>query len=248
MNIIEVKNISKSFLTPTQEIGVLFDISFTIERGEFVIIYGPSGCGKSTLLHSILGLEKPTKGVVKIMGHDVWNDLSDDERSLLRKEYIGMVYQQPSWIKAVSVLENVAFPTLLLGKPLKEGKILAETQLKAVGMTNWKDYLPVELSSGQQQIIALGRALVNSPQILVADEPTGNMDFLSGEKLMEHLKELNKKGQTVVMVTHDLEYLTYASTVIKMFNGRISGIFKGEQRDQLIDTLKKGGIKKILLK
>lgn len=220
--IFDLKGISKTFNTKVSNISVLKDIGFKINEGEFVIIIGPSGCGKSTLLHTMLGLESPTEGSVVFLGKNLYRDMDEDGRSDFRKKHVGMVYQQPNWIKSLTVIENVAFPLLLLGwekaKTLEEaGKVL-----KMLGMNEWENFAPTELSSGQQQKIAFARALVLDPKVIIADEPTGNLDYESGQELMELLSLFNKeKKRTVIMVTHDLEYLKYAKTQIRMFNGTI---------------------------
>jgi len=217
-------------------VEVLKGIDFAIKKGDFLIIFGPSGCGKSTLLHSLLGLEKPSTGETKVFDKDLYN-CSQDEIANIRKQYIGMVYQQANWIKSLRVAENVRFPLLLLGKNRDEADKVARQCLEKVGMINWADYFPMELSSGQQQKVSLARALINDPEVIVADEPTGNLDTSSGEELMKLLTELNKKGKTIVMVTHDLEYLVYGTRIIHMIDGVIDHEYKG--------GLKSGELKKL---
>lgn len=220
--VIEVKNLTKAFRVGIQDVIVLKDISFTVPKTEFLVIFGPSGCGKSTLLHSIIGLEVPTKGSISILNTDMYWNKDEDFRSDFRKKHIGMVYQQPNWIKSLTVLENVAFPLLLLGQEKEESLFTADKMLRGVGMGNWAHYMPSELSSGQQQKVALTRALITDPEVVIADEPTGNLDFESGQELMVLLSDLNKKSKrTIIMVTHDLEYLQYASNIIKMLDGEV---------------------------
>lgn len=226
-NVIAVSNLEKSFPVTSGSVEVLKGISFDITPGEFIIILGPSGCGKSTLLHIMLGLEKPSTGTVKLLGQDIYamkNDkyiMDDDALGELRKQKIGMIYQQPQWVRAITVLDNVTLTQLLNGASKIEAIQLAEQMLRTVGMAEWRDYFPTELSAGQQQKIALARAIITDPELIVADEPTGNLDIESGKELMELLKSLNDKGKTVVMVTHDLEYLKYCSRVIKVEDGKI---------------------------
>lgn len=223
--IIQLEHLSKSFHVGAQDVPVLKDVSFSVKTGDFVIIFGPSGCGKSTLLHSVLGLEEPTAGRVYFLGKNLYNGISEDDRSDFRKLHIGMVYQQPNWIRSLTVLENVAFPLLLLGQEKEANLIKARQILATVEMTDWAGYIPTELSSGQQQRVALARALITSPEVIIADEPTGNLDYESGQDLMQLLTALNAKNVTIVMVTHDLEYLSFAKTVVRMFNGQVTGVY-----------------------
>jgi putative ABC transport system ATP-binding protein len=152
---------------------------------------------------------------------DLYQHLSEDERTDLRKKQVGMIYQQPNWIKALTVLENVMFALRINSESDDAARRKAKEMLSMVGMLDWAEYIPTELSSGQQQKVALARAVVTNPNVIIADEPTGNLDFKSGEELMELLKRLNENGKTIVMVTHDLEYLSYASRSLIMFDGRI---------------------------
>lgn len=219
--IIQTKKLNKYFPIGDQTTHVLKDIDMSINSGEFVIIFGPSGSGKSTLLYTILGLEDPTSGDVYFENQHL-NTLSDDQITLLRKKKIGMVYQQTNWIKSLTVIENVAFPLLLTGKDQLEALNDAFKQLQKVGMQNWAHYQPNELSSGQQQKVSLARALITNPEIIIADEPTGNLDFTSGEELMDLIKDLNEKeGKTIILVTHDLSYLRYAQRILQIFDGKI---------------------------
>ncbi len=233
--IIKIKNVSKTFNVLKQEVFVLKNLNFELSKGEFAVIFGPSGSGKSTLLNTILGLEKPSTGEVIFLDKDLYSFKSEDEISEFRKMNIGMVYQQANWIQSLTVLENVYFPLLLLGVEKKEAIKRGLEVLEDVGMANWAEYKPIELSSGQQQKIALVRAIITDPDIIIADEPTGNLDFRAGNDLMELLSLLNKKGKTILMVTHDLEYAKYASVSIHMFDGSIVGMTRG--RAQVEETL-----------
>ncbi|MCD6406287.1 ABC transporter ATP-binding protein [Candidatus Aerophobetes bacterium] len=212
-------------------VPVLKGIDVEINRGEFVIIFGPSGCGKSTLLHTLLGLEPPTDGQVLMEGKNFYT-LSDDERSFYRKQKVGTIYQQPLWIKSLDVINNVAFPLRLLGKE-EEALRRAFSCLKGVGMEKWAHYLPTELSAGQQQKVSLARALVVDPILIAADEPTGNLDTVSGQELMDGFLSLNQEGKTILMITHDLEYLKYASEIFHMVDGRIVEMVKNRKRGKL---------------
>lgn len=233
-------DIFKSFPVGAADVPVLRGISFTVASGDFLVIFGPSGCGKSTFLHTVLGLEPPTSGTVSIFGTDLYADgMTDDDRSEFRKRHIGMVYQQPNWIRSLSVVENVAFPLALLGEEKRVATERARQALSLAGMLDRESYFPMDLSSGQQQRVALARAIVTDPDIIIADEPTGNLDYESGQALMELLKALNGKAdKTVIMVTHDLEYLGFAKTAIRMFDGKIVGSYDEHTRDELMSGIR----------
>ncbi len=232
MHVIEVSGVQKSFPVGQQMIQVLFDVGYSVDQGEFAIIFGPSGSGKSTLLHTILGLEKPDSGTVTMLGKNVYSSMNEDERSAYRKEHVGMVYQQANWIKSVDVLTNVALPLLLLGEEKEVREKKAMQTLEMLKMQNWAHHHPSELSSGQQQKVSIARALITDPEIIIADEPTGNLDFESGRELMELLQNLSKTlNKTVVMVTHDLGYLKYADTAAKVIDGKI---VKNISKDELM--------------
>ena len=233
--IIQVKNLSKSFHVGAGDVSILKDINFEIAACDFMIIFGPSGCGKSTLLHTILGLEEPSSGTISILGQNQYDGISEDKRSEFRKKHIGMIYQQPNWIRSLTVLENVAFPLSLLGIEKEARTAKAFAMLEKVGMVNWASYIPTELSSGQQQKVALARALITDPEIIIADEPTGNLDFESGQELMQILTILNvEQNKTIVMVTHDLEYLKYAKNTIKMIDGKIVSEYDENDKGKLL--------------
>lgn len=238
-NVISVQNVSKSFHVGVQDVPILKDVSFEIKAGDFVIIFGPSGCGKSTLLHTMLGLEAPSKGTIIFLGTNLYQNTTEDDLSDLRKIHIGMVYQQPNWIKSLTVLENIAFPLLLLGQERLSTLEKAHAMLETIDMIDWAGYIPTELSSGQQQRVALARALVTNPEVIIADEPTGNLDYESGQELMQLLTKLNKEGnKTIVMVTHDLEYLKFSKTSIRMFNGEIVGNYDEKDKHKLLSEVK----------
>ncbi len=184
--LIEIKNVTKDFHVKTQEIRVLRGISLNIYPGELVVILGPSGSGKSTLLNLILGLEPPSTGEVIFKGEPIHNQ-TPDFIAELRKQHVGMVHQQANWIKSLNVIENVSFPLTLRSMPKHQILTKANEKLEIFGMAGWSNFQPSELSSGQQQKIGLARALVTDPEIIVADEPTGNLDFKRGRKLVELL-------------------------------------------------------------
>lgn len=235
---ISVSHVQKSFRVGNQDVVVLKDVSLEVEGGDFLVIIGPSGCGKSTLLHSMLGLEPPSQGEISMLGTRFYFQDTEDDRSVFRKKHVGMVYQQANWIKSLTVVENVAFPLLLLGYDKIDAINKSLESLKSLGIENWASFIPTELSSGQQQKAALARAIVTNPEIIVADEPTGNLDFKSGQELMDLLANFNKQGKTVVMVTHDLEYLKYAKTAIKILDGRIEETYHQGQRAEMLKNIK----------
>lgn len=233
--VIDIRGLTKSFQVGEQEIPVLKGIDLKIEVNDFVIIFGPSGCGKSTLLYSILGLEVPTSGSVSILDTDIYRGKSEDDRTEFRKRHIGMVYQQSNWVNSLTVVENVALPLILSGKSRAESLKTAWEMLSISHMANWADYKPAELSSGQQQKVAVARALITNPEIIIADEPTGNLDFDSGQNFIYLLADLNHVGKTVVMVTHDLEYLKQAKTAVRMLDGKIVEIYDGKNEAVIKD-------------
>lgn len=217
---IQTKDLQKSFTVGEGQVAILKDLNIEIKRGDFVIIFGPSGCGKSTLLHTLLGLEKPSGGSVAIDGKDFYS-LNDDERAIFRRHNIGIIYQQPLWISSLNVINNVVFTLHLLNL---EQHVLDEKAMQAltlVGMDKWAYYRPTELSSGQQQKISLARAMALDPKLIVADEPTGNLDTNSGRDLINTFLSFNDKGITIIMVTHDLEYLKYGNRIIHMIDGEV---------------------------
>ncbi len=235
--LIEITNLYKNFPIKDGVVEVLKKINFKIYQGEFVIIFGPSGCGKSTLLHVLLGLEQPTQGKITFENQDFYQT-TEDERALIRRHQVGMIYQQPLWISALTVLENVGFPLHLLG--LDEEKIEKKSLevLDMIKMTHRKDFSPVELSSGQQQKISLARSLVIDPMLIVADEPTGNLDTVSGHELLEIFIKLKDKGKTIIMVTHDLEYLKYGTKIIHMIDGQIAEEYYPKNKGQNLEAKK----------
>lgn len=236
--ILKVEEVKKNFYIGGQDLPVLKGITLQVNRGDFAIIFGPSGCGKSTLLHSILGMEPPTSGKVWIDGVNLYN-MEEDDIVRHRKERIGIVFQQSIWIKSLTVLENVSFPNRLKGMNKEEAEKLALETLKSVSLDNWAYHHPSELSSGQQQRVSLARALTIDPLVIVADEPTGNLDTVSGDELMDLVSELNvKREKTVLMVTHDLEYLKYANKLFHIIDGELVEEIDGNGVAKLAEKLK----------
>jgi putative ABC transport system ATP-binding protein len=220
-HIISLNNISKVFLTDEIETHALADISLDIQAGEFISISGPSGCGKSTLL-SILGLlDAPTAGSYLINGTESAT-LDLQQRAILRSKSIGFIFQAFNLIGDLTVYENVELPlTYRSDVGLKERKDMVMSALSRVGMDHRKRHFPGQLSGGQQQRVAIARALVGSPSLLLADEPTGNLDSKNGDAVMQLLSELHSQGTTVCMVTHDTRYADMADRVVQLFDGRL---------------------------
>jgi putative ABC transport system ATP-binding protein len=236
--VVQVETLDKSFDVVGEKVEVLKNINFDIPSGKFTVIFGPSGSGKSTLLHTILGLEKPTKGTVTVLGTNLYQNHTEDQIAEFRKNHIGMVYQQANWVKAINVVENVALPLALLGEDKQTRLEKAMQMLKSIHMLDWAMYHPAELSSGQQQRVSLARALISNPEIIIADEPTGNLDFDSGEELMNLLREFRDKSEkTILMVTHDLKYLKYADEAIELFDGEVKNEFKPEESQDIMNQI-----------
>ena len=209
---IEVNNLQKIFRTEEVETWALNDVSFNVADGEFVAIMGPSGCGKSTLLNILGLLDNPTKGSYKLQGVEV-ADLDENHRTDLRKGVIGFVFQSFNLIDELNVRENIELPLLYMGVPAKERRRRAEEVMERMN--------PNQLSGGQQQRVAIARAVIAGPKLILADEPTGNLDSVNGQEVMNLLKELNQQGTTIVMVTHSRHDASYANRIINLFDGSI---------------------------
>ena len=217
---IEVSNLKKIFRTEEVETWALNDVSFTVADGEFVAIMGPSGCGKSTLL-SILGLlDNPTEGSYKLQDREVAG-LNEDERTDLRKGTIGFVFQSFNLIDKLNVFENIELPLLYMGVPEKERRRRVQEVMDRMNISHREKHFPSQLSGGQQQRVAIARAVISGPKLILADEPTGNLDSVNGQEVMNLLKELNQSGTTIVMVTHSRHDASYANRIINLFDGSI---------------------------
>jgi len=226
--LMKTSDLRKSFYVGLpNEVEILKGINTEIEKGDFVIIFGPSGCGKSTLLHTLLGLEPPTSGEINLEGQSFYG-MKEDDRANYRRHKVGIIYQQPLWISSLDVKGNITFTLKLLNYDQQKIDSRVSEVLSLVGMEDWRDYHPKELSSGQQQKVSLARALAVDPVLIVADEPTGNLDTISGKQLIDQFNEFNKKGITIIMVTHDLEYLKYANKVIHMIDGMVVEQYVGK--------------------
>jgi putative ABC transport system ATP-binding protein len=218
--VIDLEGVSKVYLTEEVETHALSDVHLSIERGEYVSIAGPSGCGKSTLL-SILGLlDTPSAGQYRLNGRPV-NDLRVVERARVRNREIGFIFQSFNLIGDLSVFENVELPLTYRGMSTAERKRRVEDALERVGMAHRARHLPSQLSGGQQQRVAVARAVAGEPTMLLADEPTGNLDSKSGESVMELLRELHQAGATICIVTHDPRYARHANRHVQLFDGRV---------------------------
>lgn len=221
MPLIELKNICRRYKNGQVFINALEDINLSIEEGEFVSIMGPSGSGKSTLLYLIGGLDKPTSGSIKINGKEL-SVMNDKEESTMRRQEIGFVFQFYNLIPNLNVEENIMLPILLDGKKIKNYKDKLNEILEIVGLEDRRKHTPRELSGGQQQRVAIARALINEPDIILADEPIGNLDSKTGTDIMILLKKINEeKNKTIVQVTHSTEAAEYGNRIIKVKDGKV---------------------------
>ena len=219
MEILKVENLTKIYGKGTTKVVALDDVSFSIEKGEFVAIVGASGSGKSTLLHLIGGVDRPTSGKVYIDGKDIYK-LNDDKLAIFRRRQVGLIYQFYNLIPILNVEENITLPLDLDGR--KPNKEYLNSLIKLLGLENRKTHLPNELSGGQQQRTSIGRAMITNPTIILADEPTGNLDSKSSDEIVELLKKSNKEyKQTIIMITHNMEIAKCADRIIKIEDGKI---------------------------
>ena len=219
MEILRVENLCKRYGKDSTLVEALKNVSFKVEKGEFVAIVGPSGSGKSTLLHILGGVDKPTSGHVYVEGTDVFS-LNENNLAIFRRRQVGLIYQFYNLIPILNVKENISLPVLLDGKEPDE-KYLQEL-IETLGLENRVNHLPNELSGGQQQRVSIGRALIYHPSLLLADEPTGNLDSKSSHEIMELLEISNKRyGQTIIMITHDESLAMHADRIITIEDGKI---------------------------
>ncbi len=218
---IELKNASKKYQQGAREVHALRDISLFIKKGEFLSIMGPSGSGKSTLLNLIGGLDQPTSGQIFIDDKPL-HGISDNELTLIRRKRVGFIFQFFNLLPVLTAIENVSLPLLLGGISLSEIKPKAVALLEQVGLGARGEHRPEQLSGGEMQRVAIARALVTNPAVLLADEPTGNLDSHTSEEIFMLLKSLNEQGQTIVMVTHDPKAAAYGSRIITLKDGALS--------------------------
>lgn len=226
MNILEIRNLCKVYGTGETRVDALKDVSFDIEQGEFVAIVGPSGSGKSTLLHILGGVDVPTSGSCNIAGTDI-GELDETKLAIFRRRNIGLIYQFYNLIPILNVEENMTLPILLDGK--KPDKKLLNDLVEKLGLKERLSHLPNQLSGGQQQRVSIGRALMNHPALLLADEPTGNLDSENSKEIISLLRKFNKENnQTVIIITHDEKIALSADRVITIEDGRITRDSKKE--------------------
>ena len=219
MEILKVDNLTKIYGKDSTKVVALDHISFSVEKGEFVAIVGASGSGKSTLLHLIGGVDRPSSGKVFIDGKDIFN-FNDDKLAIFRRRLVGLIYQFYNLIPILNVEENITLPLSLDNRDVDKEKL--NDMLKLLGLENRRNHLPSELSGGQQQRTSIGRALMTNPTIILADEPTGNLDSKSSDEIVALLKKSNKElNQTIIMITHNMEIAKVADRIIKIEDGKI---------------------------
>jgi putative ABC transport system ATP-binding protein len=240
-DIVTIKNVKQEFVSGLQTLTVLREVSFSIKEQSFNIIFGQSGSGKSTLLNILSGLQKPTEGEAFFEGEALYK-LSQDRLAQYRAEKIGIVYQTNYWVKSLTVLENVALPLYFLGASKADSEKQALRALERVGMAHYASRQAFFLSGGEQQRVAIARALINDPVLLIADEPTGNLDTKNGDMITELLtKYIKEQNGTVIMVTHNMEYLPLADHLLHIQDGKVEDLkFSNYKKmsEQLIDEMK----------
>lgn len=221
MEILKIENLSKVYGKDEGRVCALNDVSFTVNSGEFVAIIGPSGSGKSTLLHILGGVDKPTSGKVWLSGQDVYSQ-NDEQLAIFRRRQVGLIYQFYNLIPVLDVVENMTLPVLMDGKKVNEERLTE--LLNVLKLEDRKHHLPNQLSGGQQQRVSIGRALMNAPSIVLADEPTGNLDSKNSQEIVDLLKYSNKNyNQTLIVITHDENIALQADRIITIEDGAIAG-------------------------
>jgi len=219
--VISASDLKKNFKVGNNLIKALRGVNFRAKSTDFCVIYGPSGCGKTTLLNIISGIDTPSAGDVKIRGTNIFN-LDDDQRGIFRSKKMGIIHQLSHWVKSLDVLENVALPLIIEGEDERHSKIRAKRVMRELGILELSRQIPTQLSGGQQQRVALARALVTNPWILLADEPTGNLDTRTSDEIMAIFDMLNKEyKRTIILVTHNQAYWTLGTRAIEMKDGVI---------------------------
>lgn len=219
MEILKVENLTKIYGKGTTQVKALDNVSFSVNKGEFVAIVGASGSGKSTLLHLIGGVDRPTSGKVYIDGKDIYN-FNDDELAIFRRRQVGLIYQFYNLIPILNVEENITLPLSLDNREINKKRL--DDLICVLGLEERRTHLPNELSGGQQQRTSIGRAMITNPAIILADEPTGNLDSKSSDEIVELLKKSNRDyNQTIVMITHNMDIANVADRIIKIEDGKI---------------------------
>ena len=219
MEILRVKNLCKTYGKGKNEVRALDHISFSVNKGEFIAIIGPSGSGKSTLLHILGGVDKPTSGKVFMNDYDVYVQ-NDEQLAIFRRRQVGLIYQFYNLIPVLNVVENMTLPLKLDGQKVNEERV--NELLELLGLAERRKHLPGQLSGGQQQRVSIGRALINAPALVLADEPTGNLDSKSSQEIIGLLKHSNKKyGQTLIVITHDENIALQADRIIRIEDGQV---------------------------
>lgn len=220
MEILKVENLTKVYGTDENQVHALNDVSFSINKGEFVAIIGPSGSGKSTLLHILGGVDRPTSGKVYMDNQDIYAQ-NEEQLAIFRRRQVGLIYQFYNLIPVLNVTENITLPVLMDGQIVNEHRLNA--LLETLKLTERKNHLPNQLSGGQQQRVSIGRALMNTPAVVLADEPTGNLDSKNSQEIVELLKMSNiKYGQTLIIITHDENIALQADRIIAIEDGKIT--------------------------
>ena len=219
MEILKVEHLSKIYGSGENQTRALDDVSFTVENGQFLAIIGPSGSGKSTLLHILGGVDTPTAGKVYLGGQDVFAQ-KEEQLAIFRRRQVGLIYQFYNLIPVLNVRENITLPVQLDGRKVNEDHL--RELIETLNLTGREDHLPSQLSGGQQQRVSIGRALMNAPAVVLADEPTGNLDSINSQEIMELLKASNQKyGQTLIVITHDENIALQADRIIAIEDGKI---------------------------
>ena len=220
MEILRVENLTKTYGSGENEVHALNDVSFSVNKGEFVAIIGPSGSGKSTLLHILGGVDRPTSGKVFMDGNDVYAQ-NDEQLAIFRRRQVGLIYQFFNLIPVLNVVENITLPVLMDGQKVNEERL--EDLINTLGLQQRKSHLPNQLSGGQQQRVSIGRALMNAPAVVLADEPTGNLDSKNSQEIVDLLKMSNDKySQTLIVITHDENIALQADRIIAIEDGKIT--------------------------